>query len=445
MHVALLLAMSIATLGDAELTAGDALPDLTFVLTYDDGPDAFSPQLARYLQSETISATFFTRTCRLKDQPALGLCAVNEASCIPGTDPPLCPQYPSDWLRQIAAMGHTVGSHTKDHFSLLDLESAGKSSDIQSQVREAQIFMFPYAADGFYVFRPPYHAWDSGVAAVLRDIPELIRTVGPIGADIDGGDSWCACSLLPARCKELGFGDSNGFQVAPEACADKYMAVIRSKRRGIIGLHDGLQYSVATDYQLQLTRALVAKIRSEFPEARFVRLDTVPGIGRPVFDRVVVRAATSWQYYLPLRIWFQRAGSSQWFYGGQTNVAPGGGWVEYAVDLSGIAQWSGNITGLALNPEPPLASGGQPASFGFDYVAVKTASGMVGLQYPLEAIPNPVPSQWTCPGNSFPAATDSRCALYSFSNVWTTGGQLGGTIVSGASFQITNFSFTVGK
>src|SRR6185295_655839 len=103
---------------------GAALPAKTVVLTYDDGPDEHSSELAHFLAENGIHATFFVvgrRFCKAFD--AAGVCTTpgDTRRCDDGLSqaPVAAPKYyPESYLDELLSLGHRVGNHTQDHCHL---------------------------------------------------------------------------------------------------------------------------------------------------------------------------------------------------------------------------------------------------------------------------------------------------------------------------------------
>ncbi len=229
---------------------GNALPPYTIALTYDDGPDAYSLDIANYLAQQGIKATFFINGCRIIGSPA----PIPQSGNCQGT-----PQFPESTVAQLVALGHRVANHTEDHPNLPGL--VPDTQAILSQVRLTQNVLDRHITDGYYFVRPPYGAWNASVANAVRTDPALNRLVGPMGWEIDGGDWNCF---------------QNGLPVAE--CGQRYLNALnaRPNRNGMFLMHDRLEFNVGTDYTLQLTKWLVERLPR--PQYTFVPLDAIPNM-----------------------------------------------------------------------------------------------------------------------------------------------------------------------
>jgi peptidoglycan/xylan/chitin deacetylase (PgdA/CDA1 family) len=232
---------------------GNALPPYTLALTYDDGPDTYTLDVANYLAQQGIKATFFINGCRIIGSPAPIRPADNSGNC---TEPP---RFPESTVAQLVALGHRVANHTEDHPNLPNL--VPDTQTILSQVRLTQNVLDRYITDGFFLMRPPYGAWDVNVANALRTDPALNRLAGPVVWDIDGGDWSCFKDGLPV-----------------EECGQRYLNALNARqyRNGVFLMHDRLEFNVGSTYTLQLTKWLVERLPR--PQYTFVPLDAIPNL-----------------------------------------------------------------------------------------------------------------------------------------------------------------------
>lgn len=221
------------------------------VLTYDDGPDTHTLDIARFLASRRISATFFVNGCRIAG-PTPGLPVTNCTG----------PRVSEDVLPQLVALGHRLGNHSQDHQSMPSEDPAL----LTSQLFATQDILDRYINDGIYLFRPPYVSWSAGNAQTLKTHRVLRRLLGPIGFDIDGGDWTC-------------WRDHRSV----EDCGRTYLAAIadRPQHNGIVLLHDRPEFAPGSPRPLQLTRWLVHALEDQ--GYRFVDIATVPHFPQPTF------------------------------------------------------------------------------------------------------------------------------------------------------------------
>lgn len=221
---------------------GTTLPPGTLCLTYDDGPDEtpgvgvgpHSRQLAEFLSSQSIPATFF-----MVGKHALG-----------------SPTLPA----AIASLGHLVANHTFHHPNLPQFLAMG--GDPVREVLTTDPLIQPHLAGGPVFFRPPYGSWSPAVAAALNANWEAsLNHVGPILWDIDAGD-WSSWQT----------GES------PATAASRYFTQIVAAGAGIVLLHDSTADMGQTRRENQtclMTQLLIPQLVAA--GFQFVRLDHVRG------------------------------------------------------------------------------------------------------------------------------------------------------------------------
>jgi peptidoglycan/xylan/chitin deacetylase (PgdA/CDA1 family) len=222
---------------------GRAFPDGVLALTWDDGPDVYTLELARYLAAERVSATFFVVAEWDRD-----------VSSEPGVGKAV---YATGYRRipilgDLVRLGHRVGNHTLDHALLADA-SIEAATD---QLAREQVEIDPFVTNELRMFRAPGGQWSSDAASALDD-PRLAGLVGPVRWDVDAkdweGSLYCR-STAPARECELG-------RVRPEVIADRYAARIERARKGIVLLHDRVG-DVGSRYALDVAKRLVPRLKA---------------------------------------------------------------------------------------------------------------------------------------------------------------------------------------
>jgi peptidoglycan/xylan/chitin deacetylase (PgdA/CDA1 family) len=231
--------------------SGSSLPPNTVVLSYDDGPDEHTLEIAKYLASEQIHATFFVNGKRYcKVWGANGHCdqAMDTRACDNGGTQQFVANpsyYPESLIDQVQALGHRVANHSEDH-CLLPEETA---SDAVWEVRTTQDILDRHAVDGLKLFRPPYGGWYStatNAVATLHGDPSLSALVGPVVWTTDGHDYDCWKSF-----------------VSVEDCGQRYLSALSaSGGRGIILMHDRPEWNVTYAGPLLLTQWLVPHLRA---------------------------------------------------------------------------------------------------------------------------------------------------------------------------------------
>jgi peptidoglycan-N-acetylglucosamine deacetylase len=202
---------------------GADLPDGTLVLTYDDGPGPNTLAVAEYLAEQAIEATFF----------------------VVGESIERLPEVPA----QVRALGHRLGNHTWTHYyGGLTAQLAAGGDIVDELMRTAALL----SGEQLLAFRPPYGFWDERVAAALNadDVLSPMHA-GPFNWEIHDPD-WKAWL--------------DG--IDPITVAHNFRAEARTKRKGIVLLHDYTaevhnrpepEYRIMAERNrcVELTRALV--------------------------------------------------------------------------------------------------------------------------------------------------------------------------------------------
>ncbi len=229
---------------------GGSLPARTVQLTYDDGPDEHTLELARYLNENGIQATFFINGRRLcKTFGADGVCAVPQETraCNNGQAqaPVKTPKYyPESVLDELIKLGHRLGNHTQDHCRL---NSQRNADDLVWELKATQEILDRHVCDGLYPFRAPYGEWSAATATRANGMMDFAKLTGPFNWDIDGGD-W--------ECWQEGR--------SPATCADGYLRILegRPSKNGIFLMHDRPEFNVASAAPLEMTKILVPKLKA---------------------------------------------------------------------------------------------------------------------------------------------------------------------------------------
>ncbi len=229
---------------------GESLPPMTVVLTYDDGPDESTLPIARYLQSEGLSVTFFVnggRFCKQADAAGNCLQPMETRPCDDGraqaavTTPRY---YPESLLDELQALGHRIGNHTQSHCHLT------KQTDpehLDWEISATQEILDRHIRDGVYLFRAPFGHWDQATADRLAKSKVWPRLTGPINWDVDG-DDW----------------DCWRAQSSPDQCVENYIRILaaRPNHNGVFIMHDRPEFNVGIDGPLQMTKILIPRLRA---------------------------------------------------------------------------------------------------------------------------------------------------------------------------------------
>jgi peptidoglycan/xylan/chitin deacetylase (PgdA/CDA1 family) len=163
----------------------DFLDDKEVVLTFDDGPWVTTPAVLRALAAECVRATFFPIGKHATFYPKI--------------------------LRQVAAAGHTVGSHTWSHANLANVATPQEAIDeIEKGISAVQWALEDHKAAPFFRF------------PALRHPPDLVaylgtRNIGVFSTDLDSFD----------------------FRMRrPEQVINSIMAKLKKNGKGVVLMHD---------------------------------------------------------------------------------------------------------------------------------------------------------------------------------------------------------------
>jgi peptidoglycan/xylan/chitin deacetylase (PgdA/CDA1 family) len=202
------------------------LPDKTLSLTYDDGPQPNTLEIAEFLHERGIRATFFVLGEKIRER--------------------------SQVLRSLVELGHVIGNHTNTHPHLRSL--AETPNQLISEVMEVHELIKELVGAGPFLFRAPYGGWSKTAADLLNQNYELKKYIGHIHWDIDGADYEIG--------KPTHRNPDNGIYTLGK-CMARYMILIRKSMRGVVLMHD--------ESALELTRIIVPKLK----DFKFVALDEV--------------------------------------------------------------------------------------------------------------------------------------------------------------------------
>lgn len=243
-------AAPLAPLAPRTTMTGAAFPDGVLALTWDDGPDVHTVELARYLRSERVSATFFVVHAwadGVSEEPGKG------------KDPFATGAAHLPVLADLVALGHRVANHTENHVLLTEAPEA----EAARQLRAAAARLEPFAPPGQRFFRPPGGAWSARASLALERAHALDGLVGPVGWDVDGkdweGSLYCRSDHPDTECEP---GPIPGERrVRAEVVAARYLARVESARHGIVLLHDRVGH-VGSRYALDVAARLVPALRA---------------------------------------------------------------------------------------------------------------------------------------------------------------------------------------
>ena len=225
-------------IGDQEIVAerqltGRDMAEKTLSLTFDDGPGRRTSELADYLAEKGVKGAFFINGVR-----------------VPGR------QVAID---TIVGRGHLLANHTQNHKQLTRLSSDAvvkEISDTDAIIAHAQ-------PQGPWVFRAPFGAWNTNVAGVVNG-SAMRKYVGSVFWD-EGG-------VLTASA--AADWDCWGRGVSVERCGELYLNEIRSKKRGVVLMHD--LHNKTIDMVKHILPTLIAE------GYQFQALQDVPSVKRAI-------------------------------------------------------------------------------------------------------------------------------------------------------------------
>ena len=229
---------------------GRAFPDKVLSLTWDDGPDAHTLELAEYLHEHHVAATFFVVAAWEKgvsSDPGWGTGVFDTGL----RSLPL--------LGELTKLGHRVANHTKNHVLLGDASPGA----VLEQLREDQRRLDPWIRNDLRLFRAPGGAWSEAASAAVDGDPELRRLVGPVRWDIDRkdweGSVYCRSDHPRTECEELRPGGRRHTKSA--VVAARYLESIAEAGHGIVLFHDRVGL-VGSRYALKIAHRVIPELEA---------------------------------------------------------------------------------------------------------------------------------------------------------------------------------------
>jgi peptidoglycan/xylan/chitin deacetylase (PgdA/CDA1 family) len=213
---------------------GRELPAKTVSLTFDDGPGDRTKELAEFLASKNIKATFF----------------INGKN-VPGRQ---------KHLDAIIANGHLLANHTQNHLSLPGLTT----SKVLDEVEETDVFLRQEQPRGPWLIRAPFGAWSGRVANGING-SEMKKYAGSIFWDIGG--ELTSTSAADWACWSQ--------RVSSERCSDLYMQEAKARGRGIVLLHDSHPQTIDMVKKYLVPDLIAAHYK-------FVPITAVPSVKRAI-------------------------------------------------------------------------------------------------------------------------------------------------------------------
>lgn len=210
---------------------GTGFPDGVLALTWDDGPDKKTLELARFLRARRVTGTFFVVRAweeGVSEEPGRG----SDRFATGYSHLPV--------LADLVALGHRIGNHTDGHVVL----DALPLDHVIEQVGRNQTALDPFLSNELRIFRAPGGYWSDSASFAL-DQPAFADTVGPFRWDIDEKD-WSA--------------SVDG--LSPRVVAARYLATAVRLKKGIVLFHDRVG-SVGSSFALDLAKYLVPALEAK--------------------------------------------------------------------------------------------------------------------------------------------------------------------------------------
>jgi peptidoglycan-N-acetylglucosamine deacetylase len=212
---------------------GSELPEKTISLTFDDGPGRRTGELADFLGENGVKAAFFINGMQVGGRQAA--------------------------LDKVVGRGHLLANHTQNHKQLTGLNAA----KIISEVEQTDEIIASLQPNGPWVIRAPFGAWNGNVARTLNGSP-MKKYVGSVFWD-EGG------ALTNSAAADW---DCWGKGVSVQQCGQLYLQEIRSKKRGVVLMHDIHEKTV--DMVKQILPTLIAE------GYKFIPVHEVPSVDRAI-------------------------------------------------------------------------------------------------------------------------------------------------------------------
>ncbi|MGH7285234.1 MAG: polysaccharide deacetylase family protein, partial [Polyangiaceae bacterium] len=229
---------------------GQAFPKGVLALTYDDGPDTHTLELAEYLRRRKISATFFVVgnwMPGVSSDPGRG-----DGVFASGVE-----SIPV--LGELRDLGQRIANHTENHVLLWNTPA----STVRAQLEDAERRIDPFIEDEVALFRAPGGAWNTADAKAVQGDAALANLVGPVRWDIDRKD-WegsLSCDSSPrSDCEPAAPGGA--MRVKPTVMARRYLDSIESAGRGIVLFHTRVGH-VGSRYSVDLAEAIVPELEAK--------------------------------------------------------------------------------------------------------------------------------------------------------------------------------------
>ncbi len=230
---------------------GRGFPDRVLALTWDDGPDARTVELARFLHERHVAATFFVVAAwdpGLSEEPGKGTHVFETGyEALPVLD-------------EVASLGHRIANHTKNHVLL----GSAPAATVLAQLVENQRGIDRFARGDLRLFRAPGGAWSDAASLAIDADPWASTFVGPVHWDVDGkdweGSLYCKPDEPAAACERA--APDGAARVKPDVIAARYVSLAATLGHGIVLFHDRVGH-VGSDYALRVAKIVVPELAAK--------------------------------------------------------------------------------------------------------------------------------------------------------------------------------------
>lgn len=211
---------------------GASLNDFEVALTFDRAPSSSSEEIAAFLNSRAIAATFFIEGKKISD---------------------------TEILKYLRESGHLIGNGT------LSYENLAKTPALLTEIRKVDQRITPYVVGNIYLFRSPTGDFNENLAEYLNR-QGLQKYVGPIGWDI-------SLEIDDPEIADLCRDEITSTSI----CSRLFLNIVQQKKKGILRFTESQKGLVA------FLKELVPEL--EASKFKFIRLDQVPDIRRELVKR----------------------------------------------------------------------------------------------------------------------------------------------------------------
>lgn len=219
-----------AIVSERQLMGGE-LPEKTISLTFDDGPGPRTLELSEYLASEGVHGTFFINGKNVAGR--------------------------QNAIDSIIGRGHLLANHTHNHLQLTKLSG----DKVVKEVADTDAIIARVQPQGPFLVRAPFGAWNGNTARAING-SGMKKYVGSVFWDVGGALTSTAAADW----------DCWGKGVSIDRCGQLYLQEIRTKKRGIVLMHDVHNKTV------DMMKKILPTLKAE--GYKFAPLDQVPSVKR---------------------------------------------------------------------------------------------------------------------------------------------------------------------